>query len=328
MIAIVSPMIVVFVAVGLFMLGGHSEIALRGKTLYATEAVGPLRWTRRRSISRIARFTIFATEAEKAQSRQRRDIPALIAEGVGIRRLWLMIGYPRQWTIQIGEELSARCSASLHCESGDATADAGSWTLGAALLDAAAPPHPSVSHGESLISDPLRPPKGSAIELEDRADGLTLTVPCSGAFCKGNLFWLVVGGVLLLMDGMTLASMLAGLRVSGNLAHPLPMLVIAIVAVGMLFRAWQLGRRQTSFEIHAGTLTVTHVDPLVRHQWQWQRGQLLGIGRIWEHSPNDNRDSGAMLEIRARDGRSMRLLRMHDPIEVDWLVQVLLRKLR
>lgn len=326
MIAIVSPLIVVFVAVGLFMLGGHNEIAVRGTTLYATEAVGPFHWTRRRPIARIARFTAFAAEPEGAQSPKRLDIPALIAEGVGIRRLWLMVGYPRQWTIQIGEELSARCSVSLGVESGGSSEGSGSRTLGAALLDAATPPHQPASHRENNC-DPRRPPKGSAITVEDRVDGFTLTVPRGGSFCKASRPWLIFASVLLLMDGMTLASMLAGQSVSGNLAHPLPMALIAVGAVGMLFRGWQLGRRQTRFEIRSDTLTVTQVDPLVRHQWQWQRAQLLGIGRSWEDSRSDSKDS-AMLEIRDKDGRSVCPLRRHDPIEVDWLVQVLLRKLR
>ena len=42
--------------VGLFILAGHSEVGLRGMTLYAVECCGPLRWKWERSTADLRRF--------------------------------------------------------------------------------------------------------------------------------------------------------------------------------------------------------------------------------------------------------------------------------
>src|SRR5262249_22060109 len=44
--------------VGLFLLAGHSEIELRGATLYAIECCGPVRWTWERSTAGLRRFFV------------------------------------------------------------------------------------------------------------------------------------------------------------------------------------------------------------------------------------------------------------------------------
>lgn len=318
--ALTSPLL----GLGLFILAGHVEISLRGNTLRATEAFGPLRWTRRRRVDRIDRFTVVSGEnPTSAATNDARNSCGLVAEGAGIKPLIVFMGYPQEWGLLIGQELAQRSNASFRQETTGQGSIGPAGDLGSALLNAVSPsPRSPESHPADVV-DLFRPPKGSGISSTEDAQGLMITVPSIGATRVAS-HWLIIAGVLLSMLGATLLALLLGMRVKG--ADPVPMALYALAALAMLLRAFQLGRRQTTFCIQARSLTVRQNDPFRSRQWHWPHGSLEGIGRCSDGGTRST--TRWRLEVRAKDGRSCSLLGGYDEITLDWLTKVLLHVLR
>ncbi len=127
--------LLIFLALGLFMLGGilwvtsqgitrlvgHSEIEVRGETLRSFECWGPLRVGWRRPLARLARFEVCHANLEKEAIKAYDSASAAVDYHVilpvwetdeGLPRAdWkrLAWGYPRDWLVPLANELARRC---------------------------------------------------------------------------------------------------------------------------------------------------------------------------------------------------------------------------
>src|SRR5262249_18666919 len=103
--------------VGLFILAGHSEIELRGDTLYAVERCGPVRRVWKRSTAGLRR--LFVSEGlESLNLFGKLSIgpfgthcvitPEWKASvgGPNAKPMWLAPGYPQPWLVALAEDLA------------------------------------------------------------------------------------------------------------------------------------------------------------------------------------------------------------------------------
>jgi hypothetical protein len=117
-------------SVGLFIVAGHSEIALYRSTLSARECCGLLRWGGQRPTAHLRRFLVSASLGPLHGNTAREAAAASLnvlfgwCSGLGVinpewkaavvghqvQPLWLAPGYPRPWLLAVANDLARRCA--------------------------------------------------------------------------------------------------------------------------------------------------------------------------------------------------------------------------
>jgi hypothetical protein len=308
--------------VGLFILAGHSEIELRGGTLYAVERCGPVRWTWERSAVGLRRF--FVSEGlEPLNAFGKVSVGPLgtlgvitpewkaVVGGEKAKPMWLAPGYPRPRLLALAEDLARRCPLPA------AAPAAGQPAPTVPVLEK----EPDFSDYEELAEQPA----GSQITVEETATGLTLNVPPvglgpnAGAILCGGLFvCLVAAGISanVSADDEVISTVLvaAGVWVAG----------IALLVEG----ASRVGRR-AELVVVGDTLFVRQSN-LFGSEWQqWSRQHVADVFVV--HCPGDSdNDDYWQLQIQPHPGGgdAYHLLAGRDVAELRWLATVLRRALR
>jgi hypothetical protein len=308
--------------VGLFMLAGHSEIELRGRTLYAIECCGPVCWTWERSTAGLRRFfvsdleswTFFGNLAIGPLGKRCVITPEwqVVVGDPSARPMWLAPGYPRPWLVALAEDLARRC----------APAD-----------PAAVPPArptvpvlektPDFSDYEELTEQPA----GSRITVERSAEGLSLIVPCG---IRNGPGWYFAGGFLCFM-AFAFATNFFYDEAEREMSWGLNVLLFAVAGIaGLAFIVAQanLNRRRLELTVCGDALIVLQANLFGAKKRQWRRQQVADTFVL--HHPDSEGSGHWELQIQphAGEGDAFRLLAYHDVSELRWLATVLRQTLR
>jgi hypothetical protein len=309
------------VPVGLFILAGHSEIELRGATLYATECCGPVRWTWERATTDLRRF--FVSEGLESLNHFGRltigplGILSVITPewkaavgGPKARTMWLAPGYPRPWLVALAKDLARRC----------ASADPAAVTPAQApipVLERA----PDFSDYEELPEQPA----GSRITVERQANSLRLIIPPGTHHGPG---WYFAGGFLCFL-AFGFATMLFDTTAKRDMPLWLNVLLFAATGIGgivFLLAQANLSRRRVELAVHDNALFVMHANLFRTEERYWRRDELADVFVL--HHPDSDGPDHWELQIQPHAGAAFRLLAYQDVSELRWLATVLRQALR
>jgi hypothetical protein len=309
--------------VGLFILSGHSEIELRGATLYAIECCGPVRWRWERSTADLRRF--FVSEGlESLNLFGKLSIGPLgtlcvitpewkaVVDGPKAKSMWLAPGYPRPWLVSLAEDLARRCASA------DPAAVLPSPATVPVLEQA-----PDFSDYEELAEQPA----GSRITVEQSAESLRLIVPPG---IRNSPGWYIAGGFLCMM-----AFALSTMFFEDDAVRDMPLWLNVLLFTGtgiggisFILAQANLTRRRLELAVHGDALMVLQSNLFGAKQRQWRREHVADVFVI--HHPDSEGPDHWELQIQPRpgEGDAFRLLAYQDVSELRWLATVLRQALR
>ena len=171
--------------VGLFTIAGHTEIAVRAGKLLLIDRCGFLSWTRRRSLEKLRGFRVeygqptagSGVAEEWSQPGKWADLKIDFAGG---KTMMVCRGYPREWLLPLAEELARLCPQ---------VADNSETAFAAPV------PVTEESRNPALIQDRFQQPTNSTAILEQRPDGVTITIPPAGLAGQQQVLCLLVFGL-------------------------------------------------------------------------------------------------------------------------------------
>jgi hypothetical protein len=309
--------------VGLFILGGHSEIEPRGAKLYAIECCGPVRWTWERATAGLRRF--FVSEGlEPLNLFGKLSIGPLgtlcvltpewkaVVGGPKARSMWLAPGYPRPWLVALAGDLVRRCLP----------ADPAALPLPGATIPVLEQA-PDFSDYEELAEQPA----GSRITVERADEGLRLVVPRG---VRNGPGWYIAGGFLCIM-AFAFATKFFDDDAVRDMPLRLNVLLFAAAGIGaisFILAQAKLTRRRVELAVRGGALIVLQSDLFGARQRQWRREQVADVFVL--HHPDSEGPDHWELQIQPHPGAgdAFRLLAYRDASELRWLATVLRRALR
>jgi hypothetical protein len=316
-------------ALGLAVLGGHSEIEIQAGRLRSIERAGPFHWSWSRPVDKLRRLQVHIGKGQvngrPIQHGPLAELAALEAQFDGARSLVMALGYPRAPLLALADELAQYCRLSNPQP-----------TLGGASPAVEVIHHDSddaEEPGEVTAPQEVPPqPTGSDIRLDQRPDGLTLTVPARG-FWKGSaglgcfsVAWLAFCAVFVvaaLQGGVTVNS--RSLPLGALLAFAL----FPAVGLAMFIAALTMARRKAIIDViggadaaHPATLLVTHGSVFGNKQHQWPADQLQAI-RVGPSGTSVNGKPLMQLHIVPRAGRRLGLFTGRKDEELRWLASLL-----
>lgn len=320
---------------GLYLAFGHERVELREDQLRAVRCLGPLRWTKRRDTAAVQRLAVRPPQPAHRLYRHRRgmrdpiadaDLAVLTAEGRSMPPLTLAIGYPHRWLIDLAHDLTDRFSGHRPAVVVD---DRWASDVSGSATHEPTPNESDIAAtaDETAAEAVAEPPPGSDIAIDRHADGITFTVPPSGARkgSKGmlsfSLFSLaVIGGItagfiaLVLKEGAS----------DGNSPWGIALGLIPFwaVALGLLIAAINMGRRRIIIDVTGDALLITRRDLFATKQHKWSAQDLHTI----EPGPSGMADGNRplmQLHIQPRRGRRIGLMTERDVKELHWLASQL-----
>jgi hypothetical protein len=314
---------------GLWVLLWHSEIRLSGGRIQRIDRAGPFRWTRSRSLGRVRRLHVTVAwyregDTDRGGWQPFSNLGVIRVECEGGRLLRLAPWYPRAWLLALAEDLARR------------------WPPGTGLPGKAATSSPPTVIDEPTDPDADRPhqPSGSKARLEERADGLTLTVPAAGVWREG-LFTTGLGACVVITPWIALLPglLLGTIKISGqSLGRWESVLASGVMGlawaggIGMLLAGIERGRRRGVFSVAGGVLTAVQMGPLCRKRGEWSCDELAEVevapARLGPFYSKVNDRTVRKLWIRSKDGRTLGFLAGRQDAELQWIATVLRRALR
>lgn len=175
-------------------------------------------------------------------------------------------------------------------------------------------------------------PADTTLQLERRADGLTVTVPAAGVFkSKAGFFgfgliWCAFMSLFTFMVFITGFKGEDGEPIThdaGGLALMIGMFVLFwAVGIGMLLAGWNQGRRHSVIDVVGDTLLFTQVSLFGTREYEWRADQIKRLA--WATSDIESNDEPVMcLRIEPTEGKARKLLLERDDEELQWLAAVL-----
>jgi hypothetical protein len=292
---------------GLAVLAGRREIALRGGMLRATERVGPLWRTKRYPLDKLVRVEIIGltpTSAAAPESSFIRRIDALsglLADG---RRFMIAQAYPRRLLGPIAAEIARRCNAKY---------DPDRPAVVVTTIDAADPL-------AQWNDDATRQPATSRATVNEFPEGVTITLPPAGF--RG-------GGSVLLTIGLMMAGIMAGLLA---LTRGLPVLfqglfaVLGVVGLLVAIHGVRVARRRAVLAVVGRELLVMQTGLFKSKERRWSIEELATV-RVDKSGIEINEEPVLELQVVPRSGLKYGLLAGRDVAEIAWIAAVLRRRL-
>jgi len=312
--------------VGLFIFAGHSEIELRGRTLYARECCGPVGWTWQRSTEDLRRF--FVSEGlEPLNYFGKVSIGPLRTHGVitpewkpvvggeATKSMWLAPGYPRAWLQALAEDLARHCP-NVAVEPTITKGESAPSLHPIPVLQK----EPDFSEFEELTERPA----GSAIKLEESLQGLTLTIPPAGV---GYRLGLLIGGLFVCFVAFGIsANAFAENDGDNSLITTVAFAAVAWSAgIALLVMGVIRGRRgRTKLAVLDDSLIVRQKNLFGReNRWEWPRQQVADVF-VMHHLDSEGPDHWD-LRIHPNEGLGspLTLLPYRDPAELRWIATLL-----
>ncbi len=314
----------------------HSEIAITRDRLRAIERFGAMRWTRRRPIDAIEKLEI---DTQLIVSKARRsggtkamalgelnpDLAAMRAVGQGIQPLILAAGYPCAMVERMAHVLAERLE-------NDGRAKLFDDARGRVKVVEYSPDDED-KPDEQREAARLEPPVGARSTLDQRDDGLTITVPPGGFFkgtkglgCFAVLWNLFVGAFVVVMVLSAL-----GVIPGEDGAGPgwlvfLFMLPFVAVGVGMMLFAVNMGRRQAIIDVVGDVLLISYEGLFGTKQHEWPADAVEKI-IVGPSGMQVNNQPVMELQVHRREGGKVGLLGQLDDEELEWIALILRRGL-
>jgi hypothetical protein len=319
---------------GLCGLYGHCELLVRDGRLHAIERCGPLRWTRRRDLTRVHGFRV---EYDLASNRPRSlgettFLPGALTRDPTLRRMaqlkadfgngksaTICAGYPREWLLPLAEALS-RCSPRLSydLQAGDNQPQVSEESLNPTVV--------AERHGQ---------PSNSTARLEKEGDVVTITIPPAGLF-RGmspfSLIWCLAWNVIWPFTFFFLPAAFAGkVEVEGLGQHLHPGWAICflvpfwLVAIGSLIALIHCARRRATFIFSAAELTIEDIGVFGRTRYSWPVNSLRSI-QVESKFKSDSEGGGSWsinLVVHLQDGKPLSFLEYRPKPELEWIATTL-----
>ncbi len=299
---------------GLALWSGRSRCAVEvsGRWLRLQEFFPPFRWSWKREISAIRRFTVGLTPEEIARG----GAPDFVAE-------WARRGVRVEGTFPAPLMAALFYPAPVTRAVADALAEA---TNRARPERAAAPAAAVVDASAGLLGEePETPrPPNTKVRLIEHGDGFAYDIPPVGVWrgSRGlfvfSLLWLGFCGFVILIPTFS----------GGQIAWPLLPFVALFVAIGaaLLLFAVNAGRRRTMLAANAKTLGLREKGLFGMKEKRAPRAEISAI-RAGPSGVEINDRPVLELQIHLRDGRKIGCLSQLTEDELRWLAQELRRRL-
>jgi hypothetical protein len=228
-------------------------------------------------------------------------LAALFAEFESGPRRLVVVGYPKEWLLALGQELETLAGAR------------GSVVV-PVEVELVEPRRPRPEDAEDVTAQP----EGSRAKLEEWSSGLRLTVPPAGLGrgSKGLFFFALVWCGF--MAVFTAAAWTAGFETD----RPwLPILLIAVFWVfglGLLAVAVNMGRRAAEIEVCDGRLRIQTRSLFGVTRREWGPGELSAV-RADAGGLEVNDRPVLELQVHPIDGEKWGLLAGQDENELRWM---------
>ncbi len=305
---------------GLAIMFGNSEIEISRGSIRAIERIGPLRWTRKRPIDAITRLLVVGT-VERTSSESSGSVPigskVIRAEFNNRKSLWLAMAYPLDLLTPLADDISSKIEALGY-----------SAAVEIPLITTADDNYARV---DRRITESLKQPDNSKVQLKHSDMGITLTIPPVGIWrgSKGlfgfSLFWC---GFMIMFTAIAIVAPLMGAT------QPNPNIwifsifcaVFWAVGIGVMLCAINMGRRHAIIDIVDDTLLINRKNLFGFKQHEWTRDQLQDI-RIGPSGMTVNNVEVMELQIHPTTGEKLGLFSGRDKQELKWMADVLSRQL-
>lgn len=290
--------------IGLSMLAGRNEIIVRNGRLYAVDCVGFLRWTRKRKLETVDKLNVASPPAAGEFTR---DLAGIVAISEDRKRPFIVAwGYPHGMLKPLADELAAECEGKRAVDSIDEPAEP--IVVEEVTMDLAG----EVVDESDSDEIPEQPSESRCI-LEERKDGLTLTVPPAGLFkgSKGLFFFSILwNGFLVIFTGMGIAQR--------EWTMVLFSLIFWAVGIGLVLASINMGRRQTIIDVVDGALLISRRSLFGTKQHEWTREELASV-HVGPSGMEVNEEPVMNLRIRPREGKEVGILTELDDEELHWV---------
>jgi hypothetical protein len=315
---------------GFLILAGHSEVALRDGVLYAIERCGPFRRTRQRAVAGLRRFYVSgALEAlnvfGKVSAGPLGSSCVITPEweatvgGKEPKTLWLALGYPRDWLVEIANDLARRCSTAMEAKS-DSPWRPERSSPALPVLEKA----PDFSNYEELEEQPA----GSRVVVERARDGLSLSVP---PLSTRQILARIFAGLFVCFVAFGITLNLFSANGAGD--HPVgdTALIVAVAwlaGVILLLNGVHRARNSAVLLVDGSGLTVRQQGIFGWTEREWSREDLADIFVV--PAAGDSDEDAWQLQIQPRSGKrgAATLLACRDIAELRWVATLLRRALQ
>lgn len=182
--------------------------------------------------------------------------------------------------------------------------------------------------GTTPFRERAEQPDTSDVNLEQRGDGLTLTVPPAGIFSGSKglmtvaLGWNGIVGII--------TAVLIGVLVWGQTEVWFGLLILSIfwvIGLALLLGAVHMGTRRAVLAVVGEELLVMQTSIFGKKEHRWQRGDVNDI-RTGPSGMKVNDRHILELHIMPKDGAKVGMLAGREHDELDWLATVLRRALK
>jgi hypothetical protein len=300
---------------GLALLAGRTTIEITVERVRVIEHAGPFRWSTSRPRRRLRR--VVRDRADARESKPSLD-DSLTAEFTGAKQVWLAFGYAPS----IVDATATHVVDAIRSTGEDVPFVSTSGAKRRAR-------HPRGNRQAAPVTS--HAPAGSGIVVEERADGLTITVPPRGAWkaSKGLLSFAILWlGFMTIFTTMLIVIPLAGGSVSGSIWVMYFMCgVFWMIGLAMLAFALRAGRASAIFDVMGDTLLVTARGVLRLRSHEWRRDMIREVACAPSGMTVNNRPV-MHLEVTPHQGRTVGFLATCTDDEVAWLASRLRQALR
>ncbi len=315
------------IRVGAFIRAGRCEIEVEGGRLQATERAWFFRKCQTVPTDKLRRFTVEALPFDILAAFGAFVSPfkpaALRAELSEGKPIELLRGYPLEWLEPLARELGKQCAV-----------------LNAAPLDVniVAEPPPLFNLGQAdkrHYSDQTdkrdfpNQPVGSLVRLEERADGLTLTVPPAGIMrgSKGLFVFGIIWNTFMTVFTTIFLTASKSKKEADELVFWVFIAVFWLIGCAMLLAAINMGRRRAVFMVAGDQLRLAHASLFGTKISSWSRDELTSI-HVGPSGMAVNDVPVLELQIEPRGGKKGGLLGGRDEDELRWIATTLRRGLK
>ncbi len=304
---------------GMIALFGRCAVEITRDWLRVVDSAGPFRKLRRARRADIRRFdmTVGKPGPMPAFLQPLARTGALTAEFDGAKPMPVVVGYPRDWLIALGNALSLRIN-----EVNAVTAQPPLPIVTEVVKEMPSQRQAPLAAGEITLQ-----PESSNARLELNPVGFTLVLPPTGVW-RGSRGMLLFSFVWCgFMAVFTCVFLFASGRTSGSDA-PFFLFTSLFWAIGiaMLLGAVNMGRRRGLLMADAGTLRMAQESLFGRKSWAWPRDQLAAI-RVDRSGMEVNNRPVVELQVHTRDGRKTGVLSGRDELELLWMATMLRQQL-
>jgi len=319
---------------GLFLKFGTTRVEIDHTEIRSQDRFGPLHWTRRRPVNSIGRLEINVGTCSNNNGPQKPmpNVTALFAHTYGTEEsntianhkktpFVIAWAYPKEWLHELADALSKRI--------GSTQADGDALAITETFGDQ---PNGIDEHDEIPVAQPLK----SRTILDQRDDGITLTIPPTGLLrgSKGMFFFAIMwNGINALITGTVIYAMIfpnGPVKSSGN-GSPLIMLAITsifwAIGIGIMLASIHMGRKHAILDVigqgESAVILLTARSPICKpRQREWPVSDLTHIC-VGNSNMSVNDVPVRELQLHPIEGKHASMLIQLDDDELAWIASVL-----